>query len=94
MLSGERTPPTTVPPALHDRVARVGFERGAECVIGGDEEEAVELLAAIRRRISATPFDQLSAFHWMPFGEQALPVRSEDEAESKMTSRLRALARS
>ena len=35
----------------------------------------------MRRRISATPFDQLSAFHWMPFGEQALPVRSEDDAE-------------
>jgi hypothetical protein len=32
----------------------------------------------IRSRISATPFDQLSAFHWIPFGEQALPVRSED----------------
>jgi hypothetical protein len=30
--------------------------------------------------MSATPFDQLSAFHWMPFGEQALPVKSEDEA--------------
>ena len=47
----------------------------------------------MRRRISATPFDQLSAFHWMPFGEQALPVRSEDDAELKMTSRLRAFAR-
>ena len=46
----------------------------------------------MRRRISATPLDQLSAFHWMPFGEQALPVRSDEEAESKMTSRLRAFA--
>ena len=44
------------------------------------------------RRISATPFDQLSAFHWMPFGEQALPVRSEDEAEVKITRRLRSFA--
>ena len=35
----------------------------------------------IRRRIRATPFDQLSAFHWIPFGEQALPVTSDDEAE-------------
>jgi len=39
----------------------------------------------IRRRIRATPFDQLSAFHCTPSDEQALPVRSEDEAESKMT---------
>ncbi len=44
-------------------------------------------------RISATPFDQLSAFHWIPFGEQALPVRSEDEADVKMTRRLRSFAR-
>src|SRR5260370_16137410 len=48
----------------------------------------------MRGRISATLFDQLSTFHWMPFGEQALPVRSEDEAESKMTRRLRAFASS
>ena len=68
------------PAGLGDGVAGVGLERGAEGVVGGDEEEAVELLL-IRRRISATPFDQLSAFHWIPLGEQALPVRSEDEAE-------------
>ena len=35
----------------------------------------------MRGRIKATVFDQLSAFHWMPRGEQALPVRSEDEPE-------------
>src|SRR5271155_5336406 len=33
----------------------------------------------IRSRISATPFDQLSAFHWIPFGEHALAGGSEDD---------------
>ena len=33
--------------------------------------------------MSATPFDQLSAFHWIPFGEQALPVKSEDGSAIK-----------
>jgi hypothetical protein len=51
-------------------------------------------LSWTRRRIRATPFDQLSAFHCTPFGEQALPVRSDNEAESKMTIRSRALVRS
>ena len=40
----------------------------------------------IKRRISETPFDQLSAFHCMPLGEQALPVKSDEDAVSKITS--------
>ena len=69
---------------VHDRVPRVRFERGAECVVGGDEEEAVESLSDQKaherdaiRPVVRVPLDFI--------GEQALPVKSEDAAVSKMT---------
>ena len=44
VLSGERSASDNSSAGLGDGVARVGLERSAEGVIGGDEEEAVELL--------------------------------------------------
>ena len=38
-------------------------------------------------RISATPLDQLSCAQWIELGEHALPVRSEETAETGMATR-------